>query len=148
MRHPLDQLQWLPGTAHQALRQAWSMAEKEWRLYPVHGVDAEGVCACPRRTACPDPGKHPTTPHVFNDASSDPERTAEMFTRWPGNSVGLKTGRDSGVAVLDVDPRDGGFASLRKLEAKYDKLPTTREHTTGGGGAHLLYAFPEGLGSG
>jgi bifunctional DNA primase/polymerase-like protein len=68
-----------------------------------------------------------------------------MFARWPGGDVGFKTGRGSDVGVLDFDPCHGGFASLRKLEAGYGKLPTTREHVTGGDGAHLLYTLPKGL---
>jgi hypothetical protein len=108
-------------------------AEEKWQLYPIHGLDADNVCVCSRGTACPDPGKHPTTPHGFNDASSDPERITEMFARWPGDNVGHKTGRASGTVSIDVDPRNGGMETLRRLQAEHGHLPPTRLHATSGG---------------
>jgi hypothetical protein len=95
MSHTLGRLGWIQTAEHQTLHTAWSIGEVGWQLYPVYAVDDRGVCNCSKGTACPDPGKHPTTPHGFNDASSDPERIAEMFARWPGENVGLKTGSGS-----------------------------------------------------
>ena len=108
-------------------------AEEKWQLYPIHGLDADNVCVCSSGTACPDPGKHPTTPDGFNDASSDPERITEMFARWPGDNVGHKTGRASGTVIIDVDPRNGGMETLRRLQAEHGHLPPTRLHATSGG---------------
>ena len=143
MSRTLGRLGRIQDSEHRTLHAAWAISEVGWQIYPVYAVDDEGMCACAKGSACTDPGKHPTTPHGFNDASSDPERIAKMFARWPGGNVGLKTGSGSDVVVFDVDPRAGGFASLRKLEAEQEKLPTTREHATGGGGAHLFYALPQ-----
>jgi hypothetical protein len=120
-------------------------ADEKWQLYPIHGVDADNVCACLRVAACPDPGKHPTTPHGFNDASSDLERIAELFTRWPGDNVGHKTGRASGTVIIDVDPRNGGMQTLRGLQVEHGYLPPTRLHATGGGGFHYVLGYPEGV---
>jgi hypothetical protein len=131
--------------AHRTLHTAWSLSEAGWQLYPVYAVDDGGVCNCSRGTACTDPGKHPTTPHGFNDASSDPERIADMFARWPGDNVGHKSGRASGTVIIDVDPRDGGMETLGRLQAEHGFLPPTRLHATGGGGFHYVLGYPEGV---
>jgi Bifunctional DNA primase/polymerase, N-terminal/Primase C terminal 1 (PriCT-1) len=144
MRRPLGSIDWFPGAEHQTLHEVLLMAEEGWQLYPIYGVDADGVCACPKGATCSDPGKHPTTPHGFNDASSDPERIADMFARWPGGNVGLKTGSTSGTVIIDVDPRDGGMETLGRLQAEHGYLPPTRLHATGGGGFHYALRYPEG----
>ena len=43
----------------------------------------------------------------------------EWSDRFPGHNVGILTGMSSGPIVLDVDPRNGGDASLAKLVADY-----------------------------
>ena len=123
MNHPLGRLGWIQVAEHRTLHAAWSISEVGWQLYPVYAVDDGGVCTCPKGMACTDPGKHPTTPHGFNDASSDPERIAELFTRWPGDNVGHKIGRASGTVIIDVDPRKGGMETLRRLQVEHGHLP-------------------------
>jgi hypothetical protein len=145
MSHTLGRLGRIRGVEHQTLHAAWSLSEEGWQLYPVYAVDDEGTLACPKGPACPDPGKHPTTPHGFNDAFSDPERIAEMFARWPGDNVGHKTSRASGTVIIDVDPRKGGMETLRGLQAEHGYLPPTRLHATGGGGFHYMLSYPEGV---
>ena len=145
MGHPLGHYGRIRGVENQTLLAAWSICEVGWQLYPVNGVDDEGTCACPKGAACPHPGKHPTTPHGFNDASSDPERIAELFTRWPGKNVGLKTGRASDTVIIDVDPRHGGMETLGGLQAEHGYLPPTRLHATGGGGFQYALRCPEGM---
>jgi DNA-binding transcriptional ArsR family regulator len=131
--------------AQPALTAALSRAEERWELYPIHPVDDQGVCTCSKGRGCESPGKHPMTPNGIHDASSDPERIKEMFARRPGANVGLRTGRSSKTAVLDTDPRHGGWQSLERLQAEHGPLPSTRLHATGGGGYHHVFAFPEGV---
>jgi hypothetical protein len=123
MGHPLGRLGRIRGVEHQTLHTAWSISEAGWQLYPVYAVDDEGTCACSKGLACTDPGKHPTTPHGFNDASSDAERITEMFARWPGENVGLKTGSGSGTVIIGVDPRKSGMETLGRLQAEHGNLP-------------------------
>ena len=134
----------LPGTEYQTLSAACSSVEPGWEIYPIHSVDEQGVCTCPKWERCLDPGKHPATDSGINDASSDPELIAALFSGRAGANVGLRTGRGSGVCVIDIDPRHGGLSSLRKLEAEHGKFPDTREHATGGG-THLCYAKARGV---
>jgi DNA-binding MarR family transcriptional regulator len=145
MGHPLGRLGRIRGVEHQTLHTAWSISEVGWQLYPVYAVDDGGLCNCSKGPACTDPGKHPTTPQGFNDASSDPERVAEMFARWPGKNVGLKTGSGSGTIIIDVDPRNSGMETLARLQAEHGYLPPTRLHATGGGGFHYVLGYPEGV---
>ena len=145
MRRPLGSIDWFPGAEHQTLHEVLLMAEEGWQLYPIYGVDADGVCACPKGATCPNPGKHPTTPHGFNDASSDPKRIAEMFARWPGDNVGHKSGRASGTVIIDVDPRNGGMETLGRLQAEHGYFPPTRLHVTGGVGFHYALRYPESV---
>jgi hypothetical protein len=53
------------------------------------------------------------------------------------------TGTVSEVIVVDVDPRNGGDASLDALEARWGALPATVESVSGGGGRHLWLAGRE-----
>lgn len=116
-----------------------------WELYPIWSVDDQCVCTCPKRERCEHPGKHPATPNGFIDASSDPVRIAEMMSCRPGANFGLRTGKGSGVAVLDIDSWHGGGQSLKRLQAEHGKLPATRIHQSGGADLHYIYAFPQEL---
>jgi hypothetical protein len=73
-------------------------------------------------------------------ASSDPKLVGGWWSHWPDANVGIACG--GGLAVLDVDPRSGGFDSLRALEGKHGQLPATREVATGAGGRHLYFIVP------
>ena len=64
------------------------------------------------------------------------------FLRWPNANIAIVTGRLSGLAVLDIDPRHGGEDSLAELEQDYGPLPETPEALTGGGGRHLYFGYP------
>ena len=79
------------------------VATARWEVYPIWPVDQRGVCRCRKGQLCASPGKHPATLHGILDASSDPEWIAAMFARVPGANLGLRTGRNSGVVVLDED---------------------------------------------
>ncbi len=59
-------------------------------------------------------------------------------------NLGLATGRQSGVVVLDVDPRHGGDESIAKLAELHGELPPTRRHETPSGGYHLLFGWELG----
>ena len=61
------------------------------------------------------------------------------YGRWPDAGIGIVTGKGSGLAVLDVDPRHGGDDSLAALEREHGALPHTIEAITGGGGRHVYF---------
>jgi hypothetical protein len=99
------------------------------------------VANCP---ACPtdEPGHDRAacghlTCHGFYAATTDPDRIRAMHEIVRGGLLAIRTGAASGLAVIDIDPRNGG----RLLP---DLMPPTRCVATGDGGWHLHYRYPGG----
>jgi hypothetical protein len=84
----------------------------------------------------------------FKDATRDPAEVEAIWQRHPKANIGVRTGRLSGISVLDIDPESGGGESLAKIEAEHGPLPGTITQITGGGGVHLVYRHKPGLGIG
>jgi len=91
---------------------------------------------------CKPGGKEPLTRRGHIDATTDPRKIHMWWKRWPNANIAVPTGGRSGVLVVDVDHP----ASLDALEAKHGKFSETRTHSTGSGGMHLIFAYPEGSG--
>lgn len=64
------------------------------------------------------------------------------FRHWPHANIGIVTGHVSGLVVIDLDARHGGFESLAALETEFGRLPDTVTALTGGRGRHLYYDHP------
>jgi hypothetical protein len=77
------------------------------------------------------------TCHGFYAATTNPARIAAMLGAVPRGMLAIRTGAISGLAVVDIDPRNGGRV-LPEL------MPATRCVRTGSGGWHLYYAHPGG----
>jgi len=121
---------------------ALQYASRGWLVLPLHtptGTD----CSC-GKPDCEHPGKHPRTEHGFHDATTDEATIRRWWFQWPDANIGVATGTVSGIAVLDIDPRHGGDESLADLERQHGTLPDTVESITGGGGRHILFAYPGG----
>lgn len=118
------------------------------RVLPLHYITPAGQCSCGGlgvNSKC-KPGKHPFSrlvPHGVLDASNDLNQVREWFSNNPYN-LGLATGWDSSIFVLDRDDRDGGDASLAALEMQHGKLPQTLTQFTGGG-VHYVFQMPPQL---
>ena len=101
-----------------------------------------GECSC-SNPDCTSAGKHPRTAHGFLDATTDVNTVRAWWEDdFPLSNVGIRTGEESGLVVLDVDPRHEGDESLRQLEAKYEPLPETPTALSGGGGRHFYFQHP------
>jgi hypothetical protein len=75
--------------------------------------------------------------------------TATITTWWttnPDHGVGILTGPESGIFVIDIDVADGkaGDDTLHDLEAIHGQLPATATVRTGSGGLHLYFTWPDG----
>ncbi len=125
-----------PGVA------ALGYAARGWAVLPLHVPLPQG-CSCEQDCGA-GAGKHPRTRHGLKEASRNPDRIWSWWRRWPEANVGIRTGRESGLVVLDVDARHDGEASLETLEATYDRLPQTLTAHSGGGGRHLYFQHPGG----
>lgn len=72
-------------------------------------------------------------------ASTDPNVIKQWWTEFPQANVAIVTGRRSGLVVLDVDKKTGGFDSLKQLLEKYGPLPETLSADTPRGGKHYFF---------
>jgi hypothetical protein len=90
----------------------------------------------------PCKGKLPLTQHGFQDASTDHKQVLAWWKHWPEANIGVRTGLDSMLVVLDVDVQHGGGGSLAELVRKQGALPSAPEVLTGGGGKHFYFAHP------
>ncbi len=90
---------------------------------------------------CVPGGKRPATVHGFHDATTDPERVAAWWRRWPAANIGVATGAASGLVVVDVDVHGpvSGFAAFER--ATYAGLIDgwTVMVDTPSGGMHAYY---------
>jgi len=99
-------------------------ARAGWSVFPLAGkVPYEGM-------------------HGHRDATTDREQIAAWWSEHPKANIGLATGRDAGVLVVDMDvPKD--YFGLKELQEQYDKLPQTRTSNTASGGLHYYFQYPE-----
>lgn len=110
------------------LEEALRLGELGWRVVPIKRGQ-----------------KHPPMNSWQHAASASPKTIrAWWFGLYRGHGVGVATGEESGVWVLDVDGTPGAD-SLEQLEALHGPLPATVEVVTGSGGRHLYFRHPGGV---
>lgn len=90
-------------------------------------------------------------PHVKdwpNVATTDAAQLSAWWRRWPDAMPAIPTGGRSGLAVLDIDMKDGkdGMATLRDLGFVSATLSPVSIPTPTGGD-HRYYRYADGLGS-
>lgn len=127
------------------LAAALEYAARGWEVFPCHSIE-DGVCTCGNRT-CGSPGKHPRTKHGVLDATKDAEQIRAWWSRWPDANVAIATGARSGIAVVDIDPRNGGNETAGNLQITATKY-ATRMAFTGSRGWHFYYQISEPTPSG
>ena len=108
------------------LSAALNYASRGWRVHPLTGKKAV-------LQGWPSLG------------TTDTATITGWWTEYPAANVGIITGRQSNLFVLDVDPGKGGDDSLRELEAQYGPLPNTVEVLTGKDGRHFYFQYPGGV---
>lgn len=122
------------------LEAALSYAQKGWRVLPLHTPIKNG-CSC-GRSNCSSIGKHPRTKNGLKDASDTKQTISQWWKKWPMANIGILTGKESGIVVLDIDPQHGGDNSFDELVQNLGKIPDTVESLTGGGGKHIFFSYP------
>ncbi|MFM9995529.1 MAG: DUF3987 domain-containing protein [Phycisphaerales bacterium] len=128
------------------LAEALRLAAIEWHVFPCHSP-LHGAPGTPPKCSCGDPkcdsvGKHPRTARGLKDGTTDLGVITKWWAAWPNANVAVRTGRESGIVVLDEDPRHGGDVTLAELVAKHGALPATGTGLTGGGGRHHVMKHP------
>lgn len=108
------------------LGHALALAQIGWPVLPVR-----------------EQGKEPLTSKGLKDASTDESTISIWFSNNPERNIGVRTGRESGTVVIDIDKGSGGYESLASFERKFGQLPKTVTAKTGGGGKHYIFARPD-----
>src|ERR1043166_6398684 len=99
---------------------AYGYAALGMHVFPLYHPTPNG-CAC-GDPECDDIGKHPRTTHGFLDATTDRKQITKWWMAHDEYGIGIRTGKVSGIVVIDVDPRHGGHVTLDELLAKHGPL--------------------------
>lgn len=108
-------------------------------VFPVYepNILVDGVmtvCSCGKMDCR---GKHPRTINGVLDATTDANTIKGWWQKWPSASIGIATGKKSGLAVIDLDGPEG-MASGRSLRLQSSVSALT------GNGKQLFYADTDG----
>ena len=123
---PVRPLRWALGYARSL---CWPVLPCWW---PVGDA-----CSCPAGDACTSTGKHPMIPTGRNGASTADGDVYRWWTANPEANIGLATGWESGVAVLDIDRPE----ALAELLGTHGPLPPGPMARTGRG-QHFYFRHP------
>ncbi len=82
------------------------------------------------------------TKNGLKNASNGSATVMKWWRDSPRANVGILTGQESGLVVLDVDPRHDGDKSLAMLQEEFGALPKTLTVRTGGNGWHYYFKHP------
>lgn len=122
------------------IRAAIEYAMNGLHVFPVYDI-LEGTCGCGDRD-CKSPGKHPISavaPNGFKNATRDVDTVQHWWTRYPHANIGIRTGKESGIIVVDIDGTNG----YDRLRNEIGELPETW-HSTTGKGQHFFFRHPGG----
>jgi RecA-family ATPase len=79
-------------------------------------------------------------------ATKDAEEIRRDFAHWPDSNIGIPTGAQNGIFVIDVDTPTGhdkdGIASLAALETEHGKLPPSLQAVSPSGSIHYYFRHP------
>lgn len=93
------------------------------------------------------PDKSPYVKGGFKSATADQQQIQQWWDKWPEAMIGLRTGVESGLWVLDVDFDSergiDGYKVLDELLQQYGLLPATWTEETPRGGRHYYFKYPQ-----
>jgi hypothetical protein len=123
---------------------AHALAKARIAVFVVNGIAANGRCECGDNDCeLKNWGKHPLKgSNGFYDATTDPVSIDKMLVEHPEANLAVRTGKESGLTVIDIDAGDGkvGAATWAELIDQYGE-PNTLKAQTGGGGGHLFFKY-------
>ncbi|MDB4306323.1 bifunctional DNA primase/polymerase [bacterium] len=105
-------------------RAALWYAQRTWAVFPLQGkVPFKGS-------------------NGVHDATTSSDRIVAWWSQHPTANIGVRTGPESRIWVLDIDPKHGGGMTLEMLMEEHGSLPATPRQDTGGGGEHYVFSWP------
>lgn len=107
-------------------------AARGWRTLPLHWPKSGG-CTC-YKASCASIAKHPLTPRGCKDASADLDQIRRWWEHWPAANIGIATGPESGLCVVDIDGHDVELPDVIR-----DLPRTPIAHTARGRHIYLRY---------
>jgi Bifunctional DNA primase/polymerase, N-terminal len=137
---------------NELLNYALHYAKIGYSVIPLHNVIINKEfkrCSCVNGKNCETAGKHPRTRFGHKEATTSESIIKKWWTSCPNANIGILTGIDTGIFVLDIDVRHGGEYSLEnikdyyrhQLNDNYDCENTITAYS-GSGGRHLIYKHP------
>ena len=79
-------------------------------------------------------------------ATADPDEIRRDYAKWQRANVGIPTGAENGIWVLEADTKQGhgidGIASLQALIDKHGPLPPTLQARSPSGSLHFYFKWP------
>jgi len=107
-----------------------------------YGLTSAGGCTCPKGQDCQASGKHPWggSKNVIRSG----EELLKALKKVDNPNLGLPTGKETGITVLDFDGEEGR-ALFEEWEAEGLILPDMLRASTGGGGVHVVIEHIPGL---
>lgn len=143
-------------TDNKLLNSALFYASLGYPVFPLHNliIDGKNVrCSCRDWRNCERIAKHPRTRNGHSDATTSIEKIKEWWTSYPNANIGIPTGFQTKLLVLDIDIKSGGELSLEYLQEdykiilkdKYEPLPAPLTVITGSGGRHFYFNYPSDL---
>lgn len=79
-------------------------------------------------------------------ATADQDEIREDYARWPLANIGIPTGAENAIWVLDVDTKEGhgidGIASFQALIKEHGELPPTFQVESPSGSRHYYWNWP------
>lgn len=128
-------------TDNKGLQELLALAAQGIKIFPIHGIHPDtGHCTCNQAENCQSPGKHPRQKGWEEIASTDVDKIHNWAASFPHCNWAAKTGLDSALLVVDIDPKNGGDKTWSELLQNH-KLNDAGMivTTTGSGGTHYWF---------
>jgi putative DNA primase/helicase len=146
-------MQLLEASKKSLLDSALYYASIGYPVLPLHNPVRKKrtvFCSCSDGRDCSKIAKHPRTRFGHKEATTDEAVIRAWWDKRPQANIGLLTGVESGLLVLDVDVKDGGQYSLDELEDdyraalknKFESVSGTLTADSGSGGQHYYFKYP------
>ncbi|AFM27821.1 bifunctional DNA primase/polymerase [Desulfomonile tiedjei] len=122
------------------IQAAFFYADKGWQVHDIFEMNRKNQCSC-GNPKCESQGKHPRRDRWQERATTDKKKILAM---WSGrnchSNIGIRTGKESNLCVVDVDG-EAGRENFDELKQRVD-IPDTFRVITGSGGFHYYFTKP------